>query len=81
MAILVELIELGELYELGELDELGELGELGEWGELCELDERVDQADMLARGLLLAQVWNYHPATDWPTWVGSRDASASKNKF
>ena len=34
---------------------------------------------ILARGLLLAQVWNYYWATERATWVGSRDASASKN--
>ena len=49
-----------------ELGELGELNVLGELGGLGELDEQVDQTDMLARGLLLAQVWNYYRPTERP---------------
>ena len=40
---------------------------------------------LLAHTCWGARVWNYHPATDrpsdWPTWLGSRDASASKKTF
>ena len=43
---------------------------------------RVTRVIILAAGLLLPRVGNYDWPTDWATWVGSRDASATwKQKF